>query len=221
MLASGAFGLGVTGVVVAVLLTGNPASAQGDTTSTAYGVAASGVDSVAGQPSVSSDGATVTKAGDVSSPDGTFTATGISVSAAAGSAKSAVAAVTVGKVTVGPVSATCSQGTVSYTGSGPSSPAANLRVSYGGGAGATINILGAKDQVVQTIVAAVAKCGTGTPPTSPPPTSVPTGRPTGSPTTAPGSNPGRTGTRTPTRPEPAPLPTPREGSGPTVPHVTG
>lgn len=198
-----AVGLGAAATALtAAVLTAHDAHAAQDT-STAYGISATGVDPVSAQPSVSSSGAVkADSAGAVAGKAGTFTASGLSVRAGAGLAEASVASVTVGGVTIGPVGAKCSQGTTTYSGGGPAQPARNVRVSYGGGAGATITVLGANTKPAETITVAVVKCGTGTPP-APPTSSKP--RPTT-------SKPHGTVTRPPTRTErPAPRPVPRDG----------
>jgi hypothetical protein len=225
----GAGGVLAASAVALVLSTGAPANAAA-TTSTAFGVSASGVDPVGATPSVSSDGAVKTASGSVSGKAGTFSATGITVKAGAGVAESTVSSLTVGGKNIGSVSAKCSNGKTSYSHSGGAPAASNLKVSFGGGAGATVQIIGAGGKAVETITVAVVKCGTGTPPTSEPtqpptheptgkPTQPPTGKPTGKPTDThkptgthkPGQTPGE-------RPDqPAPKPTPRDGHHP----VTG
>ncbi|WP_018686845.1 hypothetical protein [Actinokineospora enzanensis] len=209
-----------SGVTLAVLLGGSPAAAQGETSS-AFGVSASGVDPVGAQPSVSSSGEVKTASGSVSGKAGTFTASGITVKAGAGIAEASVAKVTVGGVSIGPVSAKCNNGVTTYSGGGPAAPSSNVKVSYGGGAGAVITVVGAGGKAAETITVAVAKCGKGTPPTTNPPTNPPTGQPTNPPTGKPtGSNPTTkpTGTNPNTKPEqPAPKPQPHDGHHP----VTG
>jgi hypothetical protein len=202
-----------------MILTGSPASAQA-TTSTAYGVSASGVESKAAQPSVSSDGAVKTASGSVSGMG--WSATGITVKAGAGVAEATVGNVTAGGKSIGSVTAKCADGVTTYShgGAAPNDP--KLKVSFGGGAGATIQILGAGDKPVQTITVAVVKCGKGTPPTTNPPTSNP---PTGNPTQQPTGTQKPTGTQQPTGTQkpgekpvkPAPQPEIKDGHHP----VTG
>lgn len=221
--------LGVTmvgGLAATLMLSGGPASAAGET-STAFGISATGPDPVSARPSVSSDGAVKTASGSAASAAGTISATGITVKAGAGIAEATVASVKIGSVTIGPVGAKCSDGVTSYSGGGPAKPASNMLVSYGGGAGATISILGAGGKPSATITVAVAKCGKGTtPPTStqPDPTGQPTAKPTGKPTGQPSgkptaSKPGKpTSTHPGTKPEQhAPAPTKVDGH----PAVTG
>lgn len=208
-----------------------PAAAQGGN-STAYGVAGSGTDNFGPTPTVSSAGAIRTASGSYTSKLG-IVASGMTVKAGNGVAEATVASVRIGNVTVGPVSMTCRDGKISYTGGGPAKPARNLSVSYGHGAGATIVISGAGTNTggtdggpalapkqPQTITVAVAKCEKGTtPPTSTPPTGTPTGQPTVPPTgqptgqppesrdhEQPGSHPGRHQPHSAKPEQPAPAP---------------
>lgn len=184
-------------------------------TSTAYGVSASGNENKAAQPSVASDGEVKTASGSVSGMG--WSASGITVKAGSGIAEATVANVVVAGKAIGSVSAKCADGAVSFShgGAAPSDP--KLKVSFGGGAGATIQILGAGDKVAQTITVAVVKCGKATLPPTNPPTGQPTGQPTGKPTGQP-----PTGTQKPTpkpgtTPQPAPTPQLQDGHHP----VTG
>jgi len=194
---------GTTGLVV---LAQSPATAQADT-STAYGVSASGVEDKGPQPSVSSAGTIKTDSGSVSGLG--WTVSGITVKAGAGVAEAAVSNITVANRSIGPVTAKCADGKITYThgGSAPNDP--KLRVSFGGGAGATIQILGAGDAVVQTITVAVVKCGQGAPPTTEPTTTAstntsarPSAQPSGTRPPAGTANP----VRTPDAPAPSPQP---------------
>jgi hypothetical protein len=216
------------GLTAALLLAGDPASAAGET-STAFGVSATGADPVSARPSVSSDDAIKTASGSAAGGAGTFSASGITVKAGAGVAEATVASIKVGGVSLGPIGAKCSNGVTTYSGGGSAKPAANLSVSYGAGAGATIKVLGAGGKAVETITVAVAKCGKGgsTPPTGQPtgtptgqPTGEPTGKPTGHPTGKPtASKPGKpTSTRSSSKPE-QPAPKPKQVGG--HPIVTG
>ncbi|WP_406639229.1 hypothetical protein [Amycolatopsis sp. WGS_07] len=196
------------GVTTVLALSGDPALAANQTpaaaqggASTAYGVAGSSTDNFGPTPTVSSSGAVRTASGSYTSKLG-IVASGMTVKAGNGFAEATVASVRIGNVTVGPVSMTCRDGKISYTGGGPAHPARNLSVSYHNGAGATIVISGAgtsggaeggpalAPKQPQTITVAVAKCEKGTtPPTSAPPTGKPTGRPTGQPTAQPTQQP--------------------------------
>lgn len=184
-------------------------------TSTAYGVSATGTENKAAQPSITSDGEVKAASGSVSGMG--WSATGITVKAGNGIAEATVGNVVVAGKTIGSVSAKCTDGAVSYAhgGAAPSDP--KLKVSFGGEAGATIQILGAGDKVAQTITVAVVKCGKATVPPTNPPTNPPTGQPTGRPTGQP-----PTGTQKPTpkpgtTPQPAPTPQLQDGHHP----VTG
>lgn len=221
----GAGGVLAASAVALVLSTGAPANAAA-TTSTAYGVSASGVDPVGATPSVSSDGAVKTASGSASDKAGTFSATGITVKAGAGIAESTVSSLTVGGKNIGSVSAKCSNGQTTYSHSGAAPSASNLKVAFGGGAGATVQIIGAGGKTVETITVAVVKCGTGTPPTTQPtqpptheptgqPTQQPTGKPTSKPTGKPTHKPGQQPSDKPD--QPAPKPVPHDGHHP----VTG
>ncbi|WP_336159870.1 hypothetical protein [Amycolatopsis sp. VC5-11] len=196
------------GVTAVLALNGDPAIAANQTpaatggTSSAYGVAGSSTDNFGPTPTVSSAAEVRTASGSYTSKLG-IVASGMTVKAGNGFAEATVASVRIGNVTVGPVSMTCRDGKISYTGSGPAHPARNLSVSYHNGAGATIVISGAgtnnagseggpalAPKQPETITVAVAKCEKGTtPPTSAPPTGKPTGRPTGKPTAPPTDQP--------------------------------
>jgi len=203
----------VTGLVV---LTDAEAAA---TASSAYGIAASGVDDVGRQPSVSSDGAVKTaSAGSVSGSAGTFTASGLTVKAGAGVAEASVSSLTVGGRSIGSVTAKCADGKTTVTHSGSAVNEANLHVSFGGGGGssatgATITIIGADGEAAETITVAGVSCTAGAPPaTTAPPTSTttrpeqPAGAPTsGNPTGHPASTPGTPPTTT-RAPAPTPVP---------------
>lgn len=217
-------GLGIGAVaaasaVVAFGFAGGQAVAQ-EETSTAYGVSASGIEAKGPQPSVSSTGAVKTASGSVSGMG--WRATGITVRTGAGLAEAIVGNVTVANRNLGSVSATCRDGATTYTHSGSAPNDPKLRVSFGGGAGATIQILGADDKPAQTITVAVARCGRGAPPTTTPqPTTPPTGQPTqpappatGQPTQRSVAGSGQQGGRPIT---PAPRPRPQDGHHP----VTG
>jgi hypothetical protein len=166
---------------------------------------------------VSSDGAVKTATGSVSGMG--WSATGITVKAGTGTAEATVGAVTVAGRAIGSVSATCRDGVTSYAHGGSPASDERLKIRFGGGAGAVIEIVGAGGKPSQTITIAVAKCGKATtPPTSPtpPPTSTPPGAPTGTPppggtptSGAPTSTPKPSG-RQRTAP-PAPAPTPKPG----------
>jgi hypothetical protein len=150
-----------------------------------------------------------------------WSATGIMVKAGAGLAEATVGSVTVANRSIGSVSAKCVNGKTTYShgGSAPSDP--KLKVSFGGGAGATIQILGAGNKPAETITVAVVKCGQGAPPPTTQPTTKPTGQPTTKPTGQPTGRPTQrpTTTRRPsgTSDEPAPQPPPKDGHHP----VTG
>jgi hypothetical protein len=200
------------------LVTGAPANAA-STTSTAYGVSATGADPVAATPSVSSSAAVKSASGSAASGAGTFTASGMTVTAGAGVATATVGSLTVAGHTIATdIFAKCSDGKTKYGYTPPKSgavSASNLKVSFGGGAGAVVTIVDGHGKSIETITAAVVACGQGTPPpTTVPPTSQPTGQPTGRPTSQPttGRKPGKT--RTPVRRIPvgvAPAPTPEPG----------
>lgn len=217
-----------TGLVLGALAVGHEHAAAADT-STAYGVAATGVDPLGAQPSVSSDAEQKTaSAGSVRSKAGTVTATGLSVKAGAGTAEASVASVIVGGTAIGAVSARCNQGKASAGRSGTSKPAANMTVVYGtvsGGkaVGATITILGAGGKAAETITVASVSCGTGTPPgPSQPPTSPPTQPPGGGSTNQPQpAPPTNTKSSAPTThaTKPAPKPTAKSAHRPVA--VTG
>lgn len=227
-LAAAALAGGLT-LAALTLLGGAPATAQTDA-STAYGISASGVDPVGAQPSVSSDGAVVSdSAGGVAGGLDTFAASGLTVKAGAGIAEASVSDVAVNGHSIGAVSATCTDGVVSYTGGGPEAPAENLRVSYRNGAGAVITILGADGNASQTITVAVASCGKGgggepttTPPvttTEPTETTLPvtttteptTTTSTGEPTTSTPTSSPTSSSPTPKPEQPLPAPQPRDG----------
>jgi hypothetical protein len=222
----GAGGALAAGAVTLVLTTGAPANAA-PTTSTAYGVSATGPDGVAPTPSVASSGAITTKSGSAAGAAGTFKASGITVRAGAGYAEATVGSLTVGGVSIGRASATCKNGVISYD-SPPARSTGKLRVlPRTDGAAAVVQILGAGDKPSETIKLAVVTCGTGTPPTDEP-TQQPTGQPTqqpptGQPTHQPSGKPSHQPTHTPahrpgqTPDTPAPAPVPHLGHHP----VTG
>lgn len=223
-LAAVGFGVTLAGVAGLTLVVSSPANADA-TTSTAYGVAATGTDPVAATPSVSSADVVKTASGSAAGKAGTFSASGITVKAGAGIAEAAVANLTVAGKALGSVTAKCANGetTYSHTGSAPDSP--NLKVSWGGSAGATITLVAAGGKAAETITVAVVKCSTGTPPTTVPPTTVPptskptmtpTGQPT-SPTEVPTATSAPGATPLPGQIGDAPAPTPVDGHHP----VTG
>lgn len=209
-------GLGVgavTAAAVTAVLTSLPANAQAST-STAVGVKATGVENKSAQPAVSSDGAVKTASGSVSGMG--WSVTGITVKAGAGFAEASASNVSVGGKSIGSVSAKCTDGVTTYAHGGKAPDDPKLKVSFGGGAGATIQVLGAGDRVVQTVTVAVVTCAKGstvpptTPPTTtPPPTSSPTEEPTATPTQPPTATATEepTATSTPTaKPKPTPKP---------------
>lgn len=218
-------GVGLGALVTAVgtaVLADAPADAQA-TTSSAYGVSATGVESKAAQPSVSSAGETRTAAAGQVAGLG-WNATSIKVTAAAGFAEAAVDAVTVAGRSLGGASGTCRDGAVSYQRL-PGVDEARLRVRSGGDTAASVvEVLGAGGEVVQTITVAGVQCAKGVPPTTVPPTTrpsvttQPTQQPTGtsSPTTT--GQPTGTGRSTSTnkpaeRPiQPAPVPEIKDGN---------
>lgn len=217
-------GLGVGAVLAAaatglVLSHGSPAHAQGDVSS-AFGASVSGVENKAGQPAVSSGGEVKTGSGTASGMG--WSATGITVKAGAGLAEATVANVTAGGRAIGSVSAKCVDGVTTYGHSGAEINEEKFKVTFRGGAGATIRIFGAGEEPVQTITVAVVKCAKGipsptTPPTTTPPTPEPTGEPTGRPTGQPTSTPSETSKPTDKPVPPAPKPQPQNDHHP----VTG
>lgn len=222
-------GAGIVAAVAGLLtLTSTQPAASAQTANTAYGIAATGVDDVTAQPSVSSSGEITSRsAGSVSGQAGTFTASGLTVRAGAGLAEATVTSLTVGGRQIGSINAKCANGvsTVTHSGSPISEP--NLTVTYGSSGsskavGAKVTIIGADGEPAETITVAVVTCGTSTPeptPTSTPPNPT-TSQPTPNPTGAPSPNP-TTRTTAPKQPAnppvPAPAPTPLPGHHP----VTG
>lgn len=209
-------GLGIGAVLAAgatalVLSQGSPAHAQGEVSS-AFGASVSGVENKAGQPAVSSGGEVKTGSGTASGMG--WSATGITVKAGAGLAEATVANVTAGGRAIGSVSAKCVDGVTTYGHSGPEVDEEKFKVTFQGGAGATIRIFGAGEEPVQTITVAVVKCAKGIPsPTAEPTTTPPTGEPTGQPTSTPTATSAPTDKPVP----PAPKPQPRNDHHP----VTG
>lgn len=184
--AGGALAASICGLVGSADAATPPTTGAAPSTSTAYGAAATGADPVSPSPTVSSSGAIKTGSGDVSSPAGTFTASGISVRAGAGIAESRVSSLTVAGETFGPISTTCRDGVTKVAHNGEKATSKNLSVAYGSGGGPkavgiTVTITGAGEQDAQTITAAVAQCGKGSPPSD--------GE---SPNPAPGDRPGGT-----------------------------
>lgn len=180
-------GVALAATTAGILAFAGPPDAHADPANSAYGISASGVDTVGPQPSVSSDSAVKSTAADtVRGPSGTFVASGLSVKAGAGMAEATVANLAVGGRSVGSVNVKCANGVsmVSHSGSPVNEP--NFRVGYGAGGGptatgATITIAGADGQPSQTITVAVVSCGKGTPPTTqptPPSTGTSTGKTT-------------------------------------------
>ncbi|RLK58358.1 hypothetical protein [Actinokineospora cianjurensis] len=192
---------GLAAGVATITLTGTPAAAAGSA-STAYGVSAAGVEGKTAQPSVSSTGEVKTASGAVSGMG--WSATGITVTARAGYAQAVVGGLTVGGRSLGSASATCENGRTSYKGLGAIEDSKLRVLPPGGGAAATVQILGAGDTPVQTITVAVVSCDdSGDPPlsTTSHPTTEPTepSEPTATPTDEPSGAPDPTGSTRPTR----------------------
>ncbi|MFJ5984380.1 hypothetical protein [Lentzea sp. NPDC092896] len=199
------------------------AAAQQSEASSAVGISATGVDPVGATPAVSSAGEIKSgSAGTVAGKAGTFTATGVSVKAGAGLAEASAANVVVAGQSIGPVSASCSNGVAKSLNKADQKLGEKGTVKFppasgNQATGAVITINGASGPV-QTITVAQVSCGkaavppTTTPPSTPPTTVPPTTQPSQPPATSTKPTVPPTGTQQPKPERPAPQPESRPGN---------
>jgi len=211
----GVAGLAAGSAALVIVLGGNPAVAASDT-SAAFALSATGIDTTGQVAATSSSGAIQTAAKDsFASASGSFTATGLSSSAGAGTATAKVGDLVVAGLDLGAFSATCTDGKVTVQhGKTQPDPARKIHVNYGSdgsgsGAAATVIFSGAGG-AADTIVLAHVECAqSAPPPTGPPPSSTSNPPPSSSTTPVPPpTGPPPTGTSAP-----GPIPTTMPGSG--------